>query len=113
MSPKSRGRDSAKKRATASQRPRTTFSAEERAALTPRYTPPLVSTRRRPSWHRRIGWFQVVLGAVLVVLNYAQDFGPILLPGGHSELYFLLGLVIAGTGTWWLGAFDRPQRHPR
>jgi hypothetical protein len=27
--------------------------------------------------------------------------------GGHSELYFILGLVVAGASTWLLGLFDR------
>lgn len=29
------------------------------------------------------------------------------LPGGHSELYLLLGVAIAGYSTWWFGWFDR------
>lgn len=31
-----------------------------------------------------------------------------LLPGGHSELYLMLALVIAAFGAWWLGLFDPP-----
>lgn len=30
-----------------------------------------------------------------------------LLPGGHSELYLLLGIAVAGSSTWFLGLFDR------
>ncbi len=119
MSPKSRSRKVPKKKASTKASPApdrrgpVVFSAEERAALTPRYTPPLVLKRHRPGWHRWTGWAQVAVGIALVLLNYAQDFGPRLLPGGHSELYFLLGLMTAGGGSWWLGVFDRPQRQLR
>jgi hypothetical protein len=30
------------------------------------------------------------------------------MPGGHSELYLPLGLLVAGFGSWWTGLFDRP-----
>ncbi|MEO7443836.1 MAG: hypothetical protein ABIW46_09935 [Acidimicrobiales bacterium] len=112
MSPKSRG----KSRSTRSPAPapRTaphSFSDEERAALTPRYTPPTkIAKRFRPPWHRLVGWGQVGLGLLLVIMNYAQDFDVVLLPGGHNELYFLLGIAVAAGGTWWLGAFDRPEK---
>jgi len=111
VSPKSRSR----KRPPAPRGPRRSLplSPEERAALTPRYTPPVPRKRLRPGWHRLAGWGQVVLGVALIVLNYAQDFGPVLLPGGHNELYFLAGLVVAAAGTWWLGVFDRPERPAR
>lgn len=89
------------------------LSDDERAALTPRYTPPLMVKRHRPRWHRWLGWAQVVVGSALVIVNYAQDFGPRLLPSGHSELYFLLGLAMGGSGCWWLGTLDRPQRQTR
>jgi len=29
------------------------------------------------------------------------------MPGGHSELYLVLALLVAGGGTWFLGLFDR------
>lgn len=111
MSPRSRVRKPPKK--APARRPRPSgigVTDEERAALTPRYTPPLVLERRRQPWHRWLGWLQVAAGVALIILNYAQDFGPRLLPGGHNELYFLLGVATAGGGTWWLGVFDRPER---
>lgn len=55
----------------------------------------------------------VAAGVALVLANYAQDFGPRVLPGGHNELYFLLGIMIAGSGSWWLGVFDRPEQERR
>lgn len=113
MSPRSIGRRKPSKRPSAAPARRTGFTAEEWPELTPRYTPPLLRKRYRPTWHRWTGWLQVGTGVVFVLLNYAQDFGPRLLPGGHNELYFLLGLAVAGSGSWWLGVFDRPERERR
>lgn len=116
MSPRSIGRGKPKKRPSPPAPPparRATFTAEEWPELTPRYTPPLVRQRRRPPWHRLTGWLLAAAGVALVLANYAQDFGPRVLPGGHNELYFLLGIVIAGTGSWWLGVFDRPESQRR
>ena len=72
-----------------------------------RYTPPARQLRSRPGWHRIAGVAQLILGVSAVVVNYL-DAAVHLLPGGHSELYFVLGLVIAGAASWWFGWFDRP-----
>lgn len=73
-----------------------------------RYSPPKQDYVVRPSWHRKAGWFGVALGLVIVVLNDAMLFGDlVLLPFGHSELYLLLGVVLAGWSTRFLGLFDR------
>lgn len=48
-------------------------------------------------------------GLALVVVNYLDYGDRALLPGGHQEGYFLLGLAIALSGSWWLGLFDRPR----
>ena len=50
----------------------------------------------------------IVLGAALVLVNFAEYEEIGVLPGGHSELYFLAGLAIAASSVWWFGAFDRP-----
>lgn len=50
----------------------------------------------------------VAAGTAVAVLNDVAFFGPEPLPGGHSELYLVLGVAIAAYGTWWLGLFDRP-----
>jgi len=50
----------------------------------------------------------VAAGIVIAVLNDVARFGPRVVPGGHSELYLLLGVTMAGYGGWWLGIFDRP-----
>lgn len=50
----------------------------------------------------------VVLGVLLIVVNYAEHMNLGWMPGGHSEAYFALGIVIAGLGAWFLAVFDRP-----
>lgn len=82
-------------------------TTEATAAPTGRYTPPkTVAFRIRPTWHKVAGVIQVLLGIALVVINYI-DYAASILPGGHQEAYFLLGIVIAGGASWWFGAFDR------
>jgi len=46
---------------------------------------------------------------VIVVVNDAMLFGEdlVLLPGGHAEVYLLLGLSVAIAATWFLVVFDR------
>lgn len=74
-----------------------------------RFTPAKPNYRLRPRWHRLAGWFGVILGIAIVAVNdlmlIAEDLA--LLPGGHNELYLLLGLAVAGSSTWFLGLFDR------
>jgi hypothetical protein len=62
----------------------------------------------RPTWHRAVGWTVIGIGVVIIVLNDVAWAGVNLMPGGHSELYLLLGLLVAGFGSWWTGLFDRP-----
>jgi hypothetical protein len=62
----------------------------------------------RPAWHRTVGWALIVLGAASIVLNDIAWIGVKVMPGGHSELWPLLGLLVAGFGAWWTGLFDRP-----
>ena len=89
------------------------MARRERAGSGPppsaRYTPPTPSFRVRPRWHRWAGWFGVAVGVVVAAMNDLMLMGEdlTLLPGGHSELYLLLGVAIAGSATWFLGLFDR------
>lgn len=76
---------------------------------TGRYTAPRRPFRIRPDWHKPLGWVIVVFGVVVAVVNDLAVFEINLMPGGHSELYLLLALVIAGGGTWFLGLFDPPM----
>ncbi|MBI5089957.1 MAG: hypothetical protein HZB15_14135 [Actinobacteria bacterium] len=76
-----------------------------------RYTPPIRAIRFRPGWHKLVGALLLVLGAAVAVLNDVMLLGAstTLLPGGHSEFYLILGVAIAGSGTWWFGWFDRER----
>ena len=73
-----------------------------------RYTPPKrVAYRIRPRWHAVVGVVQVVFGLAIVVINYIDYANVRLLPGGHQEIYFVLGIMIAAGSVWWFGWFDR------
>lgn len=63
----------------------------------------------RPGWHRIMGWVGVVLGVAVVATNdlMLMTSHVAVLPGGHNELYLVLGIGIAGGATWFLGLFDR------
>ncbi len=60
----------------------------------------------RPRWHRPVGWTLIAVG--VAVVNYLAYAGVEVLPGGHNELYFILGVLVATFGSWWTGLFDRP-----
>lgn len=51
----------------------------------------------------------VLAGVLIAIANDAMLFSDnlTLLPGGHQELYLILGLAVAGSSTWFLGLFDR------
>lgn len=73
-----------------------------------RYTAPRSpSVRLRGTRDRVIGTILLVVGVAIVVVNYVDYGGMTLLPGGHQEYYFFLGIAIAATSSWWFGAFDR------
>lgn len=74
-----------------------------------RYSPPTSDYTVRPRWHRVAGWLGVGLGALIALLNDAMLLGEdlVFLPFGHSELYLLLGVLVAGWSTRFLGLFDR------
>ena len=73
-----------------------------------RYTPPKTATYRfRPTWHKLVGIVQLIAGIAIVIINYVDREGLDILPGGHLEVYFILGMVIAAGSAWWFGALDR------
>jgi len=86
-----------------------TARSQDGPAASSRYTPPLKSVRFRPDWHKWVGRLILLAGLAVIVLNDLVLLGgpEVRLPGGHSELYLLLGVSIAGYSTWWFGWFDR------
>lgn len=83
-------------------------SSSDASASSGRYTPPIASSVRiRGTRDKVIGSLLLVLGVAIVVINYVDYGGLRLLPGGHQEFYFFIGIAIAATSTWWFGAFDR------
>lgn len=64
---------------------------------------PRLRCRVRPWWHRVVGASQIAVGVVLIVVNYIDYGGSSLLPGGHQEAYFLLGILVAASSIWWFG----------
>lgn len=74
-----------------------------------RYSPPSKDYTVRPRWHRVAGWSGVGIGTLIVIVNDAMLLGEdvVLLPFGHSELYLLLGVLVAAWSTRLLGLFDR------
>lgn len=101
--PKSRGR----KKQKSSRRP-----TQQSHPLKKGESPSLVGhqprRKGRPEWHRPLGIAVVILGVGVIVVNYGEHMNLGWMPGGHNELYFFLGLVIAALGAWFLAAFDRP-----
>ena len=71
--------------------------------------------RVRPRWHRVAGWGGVLAGVVIAAVNdlMLMGEGVTLLPGGHSELYLLLGISVGSGATWFFGLFDRGNHHLR
>lgn len=97
---KKRRRNSSGKGATARKRPSHASSS---------YGPGRRSeSRTRPHWHRLAGIALAVTGLAVVVVNYLEHFNVGWMPGGHREAYFVLGLVVAAFGAWFLAVFDRP-----
>ena len=121
MTPRSRGRRSKRPQSSRAGRNRGTGAdgraqaplrgrASPEPSPSPRYTPSRPAFRIRPSWHKVLGWTFVALGVVIAVVNDIQwaSRRMMVLPGGHSELYLVLAFLVAATGAWWLGVFDRP-----
>jgi hypothetical protein len=83
--------------------------ARDVPAASSRYTPPIKHIRFRPTWHKVVGALAVSLGVGIAVTNDVMLFGAstTLLPGGHNELYLVLGIIVAGSSLWWFGWLDR------
>lgn len=66
-------------------------------------TPPIRSTRFRPTWHKVVGTLIIASAVAVMIVNELEL---TLLPGSHSEAYLFLSAAVAGYGMWWLGWFD-------
>ena len=66
-----------------------------------------VTLRANDTNRRAAGWALVGIGALIVIVNWIAELGIDVMPGGHEELYFLGGLVIATAGAWLLGLFSK------
>lgn len=62
---------------------------------------------RRPTWHKPLGLLVIALAVLVMLVNDLALVGAETpMPGGHSELYFFAGLLVAGFGSWLTGLFD-------
>ena len=59
--------------------------------------------RHRPRWHKLAGVASLFLGAALFIVCESSLWG-IHNFGGH--IWYMVGLVLAGSSIWWFGAFD-------
>lgn len=68
----------------------------------------------RPSHHRWLGFALIGSGVLIAILNDAMLFmDSTVLPFGHQELWLLTGVLVAASGTWFLGLFDPSVRRRR
>lgn len=83
-------------------------------AASTRYTPKVKARGPfRPVWHKVAGGLIIAIGLGIFVVNDLAWFDINLIPGGHNELWAILGILTAGSSTWWFGWFDRPPSTPR
>lgn len=80
----------------------------------PQHTETVAEYERRQARDRVLGTAGLAVFGVVVLVNLVMEFVPqlVLLPGGHSELYFMGGLFGFGWALWVrfdLG-LDRRQR---
>ena len=86
-------------------------------------TPPAASSRFtpkvkargpfRPTWHKVVGALLIAVGLGIFVVNDLAWFDINLIPGGHNELWAIVGIGTAATSTWWFGWFDRTPKPSR
>ena len=80
-------------------------------AASSRFTPKIKARGPfRPTWHKVVGALLIILGLGIFVLNDLAWFDINLIPGGHNELWAIVGIATAATSTWWFGWFDRTPK---
>lgn len=67
-----------------------------------KYTESVAEYERRQVRDQIVGTTGLVIFGVVLLLNLVMEFVPdlVLLPGGHSELYFMVGLIGFGWALW-------------
>ena len=67
-----------------------------------KHTETVADYERRQARDRVLGTTGLVVFGAVVVVNFVMEFASelVLLPGGHSELYFLGGLLGLGWALW-------------
>lgn len=67
-----------------------------------KYTESVTQYKRRQARDRIVGTAALVVFGALLLANLVMEFAPtlVLLPGGHSELYFMLSLLGLGGALW-------------
>ena len=94
-------------------RPRAAEGAPPLPAPSSRYTPKVKARGPfRPGWHKVVGGLIVLVGLGIFVVNDLAWFDINLMPGGHNELWAIVGIFTAATSTWWFGWFDRTPKAP-
>ncbi len=79
----------------------------QEVAANERYTPPRrrFSYIFRPAWHKAVGAV-ILFGGLSLFVACETSLGNIHAFGGH--VWFLVGVAIAASSTWWFGLFDQP-----
>jgi len=101
MAPQSRPRKVRKPTRAGRPGGRTTSPVPASSRYTARTRP---APRFRPEWHKAVGAAAIVAGFALFFVCRFNGWG-IHNYGGH--VWYLVGIVLAASSTWWFGAFDR------
>ncbi|MFP5298791.1 MAG: hypothetical protein ACLGHL_07380 [Actinomycetota bacterium] len=83
------------------------LTSEERAEI----VRTAVESRRKvyppfKPWHRPTGLAMLVVGILVAVVNDLAYLNIEVMPGGHNELYLMLGVLVAGAGAYFAGFFS-------
>jgi hypothetical protein len=67
-----------------------------------RYEESVAAYERRQRRDKILGTVGLVVGGLVLLLNLIMEFDTsvLLLPGGHSELYFLASILVLGYAAW-------------
>jgi len=60
----------------------------------------------RPWWRKGVGIGVLAFSVAIIVANWVARIGLDVIPGGHQEWYFGIGVIGGLIGMWLLGAFD-------